>query len=302
MSVQKPFLKWIGGKTQIIDKIIEKLPKEMNNYHEIFLGGGSVLFAVLSLQKQGIIKIKNKIFAYDINPILIHVFKNMQNNKEELFKFITFYILEYHNINGNIVNRNPMNLEEAKSSKESYYYYIRNQFNKMDKSTVECSALFMFLNKTCFRGMYREGPKGFNVPYGHYKKTPTIISRKELDIISELIKDVAFIQSDFIDSFKCIEKDDFVYMDPPYVPITKASFVNYTTGIFKLETHTKLFEQILKLYEKNIKFILSNSKCDLVFNTFNKCKNIQFNEIVVKRLINSKNPSLKASEYLLVFT
>ena len=84
-KIQKPFLKWVGGKTQIIQKIISKIPNEMNNYHELFLGGGSVLFAVLSLQKQNKIKIKKKIYAYDVNEKLINVYKHIQNYKDELF-------------------------------------------------------------------------------------------------------------------------------------------------------------------------------------------------------------------------
>ena len=181
-KIQKPFLKWVGGKTQIIDRIISKIPKIIDNYHELFLGGGSVLFAVLSLQKNNEIIIKNKIYAYDINDSLINVYKNIQNNKEELFKNINIFINEYENIKGSIINRNPKSIEEAKTSKESYYYWLRNKYNNMDKNSIEHSALFIFINKTCFRGMYREGPNGFNVPYGHYKKTPTIITENDLRI------------------------------------------------------------------------------------------------------------------------
>ena len=90
-KIQKPFLKWVGGKSQIINDIISKIPKEMNNYHELFLGGGSVLLAVLSLQKQNKIIIKNKIYAYDINSELINLYKHIQSNKDELFKFINLY-------------------------------------------------------------------------------------------------------------------------------------------------------------------------------------------------------------------
>ena len=91
-KIQKPFLKWVGGKTQILDNVLSKVPKEFNNYHELFLGGGSVLLAVLSLQKQGKIVIKNKIYAYDINETLIHVYKHIQNNKDVLFGHIERYI------------------------------------------------------------------------------------------------------------------------------------------------------------------------------------------------------------------
>ena len=138
----KPFLKWVGGKTQIIDNIINKFPCEMNNYHELFLGGGSVLLALLSLEKEKRVIIKGKIYAYDINATLINVYRNIQKNKEELFTHILTYVKEYDSIEGNIINRKPLNIEEARGSKESYYYWIRNKYNNMDKNTVECSALF----------------------------------------------------------------------------------------------------------------------------------------------------------------
>ena len=234
-KMQKPFLKWVGGKTQIINDIILKLPNEINNYHELFLGGGSVLFSVLSLQKQNKIIIKSKIYAYDINSDLINVYKNIQNNKEELYKLINLYIKEYDSIKGSVINRKPTTIEEAKTSKESYYYWIRNKYNNIDKNTIECSALFMFINKTCFRGMYREGPNGYNVPYGHYKKTPIIISKTDLNYISELIKDVEFKNCSFTESIKNVKDGDFVYLDPPYAPENSKSFVGYVADGFNLD-------------------------------------------------------------------
>ena len=295
-KIQKPFLKWVGGKTQIINDIISKIPNEMNNYHELFLGGGSVLFALLSLQKENKIVIKNKIYAYDINVLLINVYKNIQTNKDALFGYITSYITEYHNITGTEVNRKPLTMEDAKTSKESYYYWIRQLFNKMDKTTIECSAIFMFLNKTCFRGMYREGPNGFNVPYGHYKKTPTIITKKELDYISDLMKDVVFSQSDFCKSVQNIRSGDFVYLDPPYAPETENSFVGYTADGFGLETHNKLFSEIRKLHKQKIQFVMSNAKVDLVVNNFNDCK---CDDIIARRAINSKKPGSTTTEVLI---
>lgn len=293
---QKPFLKWIGGKTQMIHTLMDKFPAEMNNYHEPFLGGGSVLFALLSLQKENKIVIKNKIYAYDINVLLINVYKNIQTNKDALFGYITSYITEYHNITGTEVNRKPLRMEDAKTSKESYYYWIRQLFNKMDKTTIECSAIFMFLNKTCFRGMYREGPNGFNVPYGHYKKTPTIITKEELDYISDLMKDVVFLQSDFCKSVQNIRSGDFVYLDPPYAPETENSFVGYTADGFGLETHNKLFSEIRKLHKQKIQFVMSNAKVDLVVNNFNDCK---CDDIIARRAINSKKPGSTTTEVLI---
>jgi len=291
---QKPFLKWVGGKTQIIDTIISKIPKDINNYHELFLGGGSVLLAVLSLQKQNKITIKNKIYAYDINRVLIRVYKDIQTNKDELYKYIEYYINEYDNITGNVVKRKATTIEEAKTSKESYYYWIRNKYNQIDKETVECSALFMFINKTCFRGMYREGPNGYNVPYGHYKKTPTIITKENLNYISELIQEVEFIDSRFEDSIKDITDDDFVYLDPPYAPENDKSFVGYVADGFSLEMHNRLFDSIKEL--KNIKFVMSNANVELVTDNFidYKCENI-----IARRAIHSKNPGATSKEVII---
>lgn len=293
-KVQKPFLKWVGGKSQIINTIISKLPSTMNNYHELFLGGGSVLLAVLSLQKQGKITIKNKIYAYDINSILINVYKHIQSNKDELFSYITLYINEYDSLSGTDVNRNPNTIEEAKTSKESYYYWMRSKFNNIDKNTIECSALFMVINKTCFRGMYREGPNGFNVPYGHYKKTPTVITEADLTYISELIKDVEFMDVGFTTSIKNVGKDDFVYLDPPYAPETKNSFVGYVADGFNLDTHKLLFSEIKKL--EGSKFVMSNAKVDLVTDNFKEYNSL---DIVARRAINSKNPESTTVEVII---
>ena len=293
-KLQKPFLKWIGGKTQIINDIISKIPNEINNYHELFLGGGSVLFAVLSLQKQNKIIIKNKIYAYDINNDLINVYKNIQHNKDELYEFIDFYINEYDSINGTTINRKPTSIEEAKTSKESYYYWIRNKYNNIDKNSIECSALFIFINKTCFRGMYREGPNGFNVPYGHYKKTPVIITKPDLNYISDLIKDVEFKTSGFIDSIQNVKNDDFVYLDPPYAPENTKSFVGYVADGFSLETHQLLFNEIKK--NKKINFVMSNAKVDLVIDNFKEYNCI---DIIARRAINSKNPGSTTTEVII---
>ena len=293
-KIQKPFLKWVGGKTQIINEIISKIPTEMNNYHELFLGGGSVLLAVLSLQKQNKIIIKNKIYAYDINKDLINVYIHIQNNQDELYQLIDFYIKEYDSINGTTINRKPNSIEEAKTSKESYYYWVRNKYNNIDKNTIECSALFMFINKTCFRGMYREGPNGYNIPYGNYKKTPTIISETDLNNISELIKDVEFTHSSFIDSIKNVRDGDFVYLDPPYAPENAKSFVGYVAGGFNLKTHKLLFSEIKK-FDK-IKFVMSNAKVELVTDNF---KEYNCDDIIARRAINSKKPGSTTTEVII---
>lgn len=294
---QKPFLKWVGGKTQILNSILDKFPNEINNYHELFLGGGSVLLGLLSLEKQKKIVIKNKIYAYDLNENLINVYKNIQKNKNTLLEFINKYINEYNSITGTEINRKPNNLEEAKTSKESYYYWLRKKYNeiKTDQS-VETSALFMILNKTCFRGLYREGPNGFNVPFGHYKTTPHIINKDELDYISDLIQNVEFMKSDFKKSIKNIKKNDFVYLDPPYAPETSTSFVAYTQDGFNIDDHIELFNNIKQMSDKNIKFVMSNAKVELVLKNLNKYNIV---DIQARRAINSKNPNATTTEVII---
>ncbi len=294
LNVQKPFIKWIGGKSQILDKIIARFPTKIKNYHDIFLGGGSVLFAILSLQKLNKIEIEGEIFAYDINENLINVYKQIQSNKDELYDIIDQHISVYHGLSGIEINRAPETILEAKTSKESYYYWIRNKYNKCEKNTVESAALFMFLNKTGFRGLYREGPNGFNVPYGHYKKTPTIIKKSELDTISDLIKNVKFIKSDFRISFNNVSPGDFVYIDPPYVPETSKSFVGYVIDGFSEEMHEALFNIVSEL--KEIKFVMNNSRVPRVINFF---KNYTYDVVNARRAINSLKPNSTTTEVII---
>jgi DNA adenine methylase len=294
IQIQKPFIKWVGGKTQMIGEIMEHIPRQMNNYHEIFLGGGSVLLAVLSLQKHDKIKIEGKIYAYDVNAVLIHVYKNIRDSHTEFIEHVQSTLSEYDSICGNEVNRVPSTIEEAKTSKESYYYWLRMKYNKMtDKTTVECSALFVIINKLCFRGLYREGPNGFNVPYGHYKQTPKI-EKTEIEKIHILIRDVIFIQNDFRDSMKDItHKNDFVYLDPPYAPETEKSFVKYVADGFDIHSHELLFQLIHKLNKNDIRILMSNAKVKLVVDNFQTYK---LREIQARRAINARNPESVTTE------
>ena len=157
--------------------------------------------------------------------------------------------------------------------------------------------MFIFLNKTCFRGVFRVGPKGFNVPYGHYKN-PEIINKEHLDKVHELIKDVIFECSDFSVSLSKVESNDFVYLDPPYAPENVNSFVGYTENGFKIENHKKLFGLIHELTETNIKIMLSNSDVNLVRENFLNEK-YKIISILCKRSINSKNPDSKAKEVII---
>ncbi len=288
----KPIIKWVGGKTQIINQVIENFPTEINNYHELFLGGGSVLLALLQNVEAKKIKLNGSINAYDINEALINLYKNIQKKPNDVLTEIKKIICIFTDLKGTEINRKPKTLTEAKSSQESFYYWIRSSFNKLNKEEKNSplgTAYFIFLNKTCFRGVYREGPNGFNVPFGHYNN-PEIINDDHIYTISKLIKNVNFIHSDFSKSFTNINTNDFIYLDPPYAPENDKSFVGYTAGGFNLEQHELLFSLC-----KKYKFLMSNADVDLVKNSFTD-KKYSIKIISCKRSINSKNPEVKTNE------
>jgi DNA adenine methylase len=298
IHIPKPILKWVGGKTQIIDKLIANFPVEINNYRETFLGGGSVLLTLLSYIKNGIIKIHGNVYAYDLNEPLIYIYKNIQNNHNELYQQVQDIIREFNECGDGELNRKPANIEEAKELKENYYYWIRSEYNKLgEKNSILGSAMFIFLNKTCFRGIFRVGPNGFNVPFGHYKN-PEIINKTHLDEIHDLIQNVIFECCDFNTSLTIVEPNDFVYLDPPYAPETDKSFVGYTENGFNLDHHNQLFKLIHGLTDTNKKIMLSNADVELVRENFTN-KKYNTISILCKRSINSKNPDAKAKEVII---
>lgn len=305
-NIIKPILKWVGGKTQSIHKIVPHFPKTITNFHDVFVGGGSVLFALLHLHNEKIVNISGNIYAYDINEPLIYMYKNIQQFPKELYEEIQKIIIQFNTIKDIdiLINRNPEKIEQALESKENYYYWIRKQYNNLsneDKKNLIGSSMFIFLNKTCFRGVFRVGPNGFNVPYGNYKN-PEIINYDHLIKIHNLIKNVIFQCIDFNISMKNIidsDEDDFAYIDPPYVQETKTSFVKYTENGFNIEDHAVLFSIINNMTLKNKKMMLCNSNVPFVKDNFIMEK-YTIIPIVCKRAINSKNPDAKATELIII--
>lgn len=297
----KPFLKWVGGKTQIIEDVIKLFPHEINNYHEPFLGGGSVLLKVLSSND---IKIRGTIYASDINDNLISLYKNIQNKPHEIIEEVTKITEEFMKCGaktGNIVNRKPKDISEATSSRESYYYWIRSKFNTLSQDERKqplASAMLLFMNKTCFRGIYREGPNGFNVPYGHYNN-PQIIDRNHIFAVSELIKDVVFKRCSFEESLVQVHKDDFVYLDPPYAPETSKSFVSYTSDGFVIDKHISLFQKCHDMASHGIRILMSNADVTFVRDNF-PIDIYEIKTIQCRRAINSKKPGSTTNEVLIL--
>ena len=229
----------------------------------------------------------------------------VQSYPKKLLKAIGKIIEQYNSIEDNdgAKNKKPKTLEEALGSKEAYYYWIRKQYNtKPNKDVklktsdlVDNAAMFIFVNKTCFRGLYRTGPNGFNVPFGHYTN-PSIIDPEHLHQVSKLIANVNFINGDFSESAKAVQSGDFVYMDPPYAPENETSFVAYTDAGFNLDAHLKLFKLSNEFKKTGKLFIMSNADVNLVRDNFN---GFTIESIECKRAINSKNPGAKTQEVII---
>ena len=293
-----PFIKWVGGKTQILTAVLETFPSlNGKTYYEPFLGGGSVLFGLLASTNK-----PANIIVSDINEALIHCYINIRDNIEDVIRHLDTLKTKFEAASENTIetpNRKPQTIQEATTCAESYYYWIRQQYNSLDNyTTVQATAYFIFLNKTCFRGVYRMGPNGFNVPYGHYNN-PGIFDPVELRIVSAAIKSVTFLCQPYTDILAAAlsKKNCFIYMDPPYLPETATSFVGYTADGFSSEDHERLFTCCKELIRQKIPFVMSNSDVPLIHSTLGSRTTIA--QINCKRSINSKKPNARTNEVLI---
>jgi len=281
MEIVKPFVKWAGGKGSLIAQLKNFYPFELENekinkYVEPFVGGGAVLINVL--QKYDV----KEAYAFDINIDLINSYNVIKTNVEELIKELELKEKEF--------------LVLVDEERQKYFYEVRKEYNSYRISEKELSikraAEFIFLNRTCFNGLYRVNKNGeFNVPCGKYKN-PTICDSKNLRNLSNLIRNVEFKYGDYKKSEKYIDSNTFVYFDPPYRPLSITSgFTSYTKEDFNDENQKELANYFKELDEKNAKLMLSNSnpkntnKEDNFFEEIYKGFNI--NEISAKRMINA---------------
>jgi DNA adenine methylase len=294
----KTFLKWVGGKTQIIDSIISTFPQTINNYYEPFVGGGSVLFQLLSKVRNGTIKVNGDVYASDVNSSLIYLYINVRDKIEDLIQSLLEMINDYNSISD---LNSEENTEEAMTSKKHYYLWVRRIYNSMtndEKRSVIGSSIFIFLNKTCFRGLYRESSNGFNVAFGNYKNS-SVFEASHLREVSDLLQNVNFSVCSFEAVLSKITKGDFVYMDPPYVEENDTSFVSYVNGGFSDDDHNRLFNLCDDMINKGVNVAISNSNVKKVIDHF---KNDKYNIYVVdvSRRINAKKPDAKTTELIIV--
>ncbi len=253
-----PFIKWAGGKRQLIPYILSKMPKKFNNYFEPFVGGGAIFFELSP--KHSIIN--------DINKSLINAYIQIRDNHEDFLKII-------HAFDEKIVN-----------GKKEYFYQLRELYNdKIMKQEydMELACLFVFLNKHCFNGLYRVNSKGlFNVPYNNSLRNSCEIDN--IKAVSISLKNVDIITGDFEKVCNQANKGDFVFIDSPYAPLNDNSFESYTKEGFDKESHERLAKSFKKMSDKGCYCMLTNHDTDFINNLYSDFKKDVIN---VKRLINS---------------
>ena len=278
----KPFLKWVGGKTKLLSELEKNLPKKLINrkfnYVEPFLGGGAVFFHLV--QKFNI----EKAYLNDLNSKLIDVYEDVRDKNTELIQQLKKLESDYYKSN----------------NKKSFFLNQRERFNSSKKSPQK-SALFIFLNKTGFNGMYRENSKGeYNIPFGQMK-TPVICNKDLLEKTGKLLKDkeVIFSSKNF-EKVVADDKEVFYYLDPPYRPISKtSSFTNYTKSNFNDKTQYLLKEYCDKIDKKGGLFMQSNSYSEDGF--FQKLYyNRKINNLKVMRTISADGNKRKKVKEIIV--
>ena len=271
-----PVLKWGGGKRQLLKEILPLIPKNITTYYEPFVGGGAVLF---SLQPK-------KAIINDYNDELINVYKVIMDNPDELVR-----ILKIH-----------------KENNSSEYYYKTRELDRTSDyenlNNIERAARIIYLNKTCYNGLYRVNQAGqFNSPYGKYKN-PNIVNLPTVKAMHDYFNNnnITITSGDYMETLKKIRSNtkSFVYLDPPYYPLSSSSsFTGYTDNGFGEEQQVELKKECDKLNKKGIRFLLSNSSCDFIENLYTHDYNIRV--IKAKRVLNSDGNKRGEIDEVLIF-
>lgn len=281
----RPFLKWLGGKSRVKELVVASFPKTVKRFHDVFLGGGAVLIHWLHLLADGAVRVEGVVRACDLNPALIGVFRNLRDHPHELLDACDALHSRY---------RNAASIGE----KKTVYADVRDHYNSVeDRTTVDSSAHFVFLNKAGFRGMYRENKRGqFNVPFGNYARI-TLLEREHALRLSELFQPVVFECESFEQSLRHVAEGDAVYLDPPYVPIRNSSFTSYNANGFSEREHQTLFDTVDALRDIGAHIVLSNAATPHVFERF-IANRYYVRRIESPRSIHVTNPQSTATEVL----
>jgi DNA adenine methylase len=291
-ALARPFVKWVGGKTQLISSIDKILPKEIFElpnltYIEPFVGGGAVLFWILNNFKN-----INKAVINDINPDLVKSYLTVRDKSYELIIALKDIQNEYISL-------------KTEEHRKDYFLAKRVRFNKKNLENIENTALFIFLNRTCFNGLYRVNSKGlFNVPFGKYSN-PKICDEKNILADSELLQKVEILNGDFENTYNYVSQNTLFYFDPPYKPLSEtSSFNSYAKEVFNDNEQIRLKKFCDKITSNGHYLMLSNSDVksanpdnDFFDNLYSK---YHIQRVMASRMVNSDaNKRGKLSELLI---
>lgn len=268
-----PFVKWAGGKRQLLSKIKERMPEQYNDYYEPFVGGGAV---VLELQPENAV-------INDINKSLINAYTQIANNPDEFLDAV-----------------NMLDNEMWDDGKE-YYYSIREHYNDKlmrEEFDIELAALFVFINKHCFNGLYRVNGKGlFNVPYNKSRKAS--VDKKAIVETSKYLRSINIINGDFENACRNAQAGDFVFIDSPYAPLKPTSFESYTKEGFDVESHRRLANLFDELSERGCYCMLTNHNTEFINELYGN-KGYSIDVVSVKRMISS-DASNRVGEEVIIY-
>ncbi len=273
-----PFVKWAGGKRQLLSQIKERMPEEYNDYYEPFVGGGAVTFELLPTNA----------LINDINKALINAYRQICNTPETFLKAVNKLDAE-------------MLGKRTKVLGKEYYYSLRDHYNdKLMKAEydVELAALFVFINKHCFNGLYRVNGKGlFNVPYNNSQRAS--VDEMAIMATSKYLQGVTIIDGDFEEACRGAKNGDFVFIDSPYAPLKPTSFESYTKEGFDIESHKRLANLFDELTARGCYCMLTNHNTDLINELYGN-KEYKIDVVSVKRMINS-DASNRVGEEVIIY-
>jgi DNA adenine methylase len=258
----KPFVKWVGGKTQLLSQLTPLFPRKFGRYFEPFLGGGAVFFAIRPVRAT----------INDINQTLVATYARLRDDAPGVIR-------DLQKINRKFSNEDA---EERRAT----YYAVRERYNALPPDSPARVPLFLFLNRTAFNGVYRENSKGhFNVPVGSYLN-PRIVDEGNLRLASAALSGAKISNLPFEESVADAKRGDFVYFDPPYHPISRtSSFTGYSKGSFGEADQVRLRDLFVKLHKKGVRVMLSNSNAPLIRKLYADFRQVP---VSASRMVNAK--------------
>ena len=261
-SIAKPFVKWLGGKTKLLPQLNALQPELFNRYYEPFIGGGALFFSLSP----------GEAVINDLNPHLVNLYTQVRDN-------LSTFLLKA----GELID---IYLELEDEAREAFYYLIRDEFNQRTDDDAWGASMFLFLNKTCYNGVYRENNNGkFNVPFGR-RKTISLNDLDSIKLASKALQGAEILNGTYSDALKSARKGDFVYLDPPYVPLSATSnFTQYVGSNFGSKEQIELKNIFEELHERGCKLMMSNSDTETVRDLY---KDFILTEVLAERAVNCK--------------